>query len=220
LSLGEDIRIERVLTNLLDNAVSFSPPDGVVEISATRSDDEVIIRISDQGPGIPPNERETVFRRFHSARPESEGFGKHSGLGLAIARTIIEGHHGSISVDDRDDGLQGACFRISLPRAAAGRTGAMRNSETLIHATAVAINGQAILLMGASGSGKSDLAIRLIDRGAVLVSDDYCDIVEGADGPEVHAKSGISGKIEVRGVGICECDHIPSAPLAMALKTR
>ncbi|HMS21702.1 aldolase [uncultured Sphingorhabdus sp.] len=93
----------------------------------------------------------------------------------------------------------------------------MRNSETLIHATAVAINGQAILLMGASGSGKSDLAIRLIDRGAVLVSDDYCDIVEGADGPEVHAKSGISGKIEVRGVGICECDHIPSAPLAMAL---
>lgn len=115
--MGEDIRIERVLTNLLDNAVSFSPPEGVVEISATRSDDEVIIRISDQGPGIPPHERETVFRRFHSARPESEGFGKHSGLGLAIARTIIEGHHGSISVDDREDGLQGACFRISLPVA-------------------------------------------------------------------------------------------------------
>ena len=113
--MGEDIRIERVITNLLDNAVSFSPPDGVVEISATRSDDEVIIRISDQGPGIPPHERETVFRRFHSARPESEGFGKHSGLGLAIARTIIEGHHGSITVDDREDGLQGACFRISLP---------------------------------------------------------------------------------------------------------
>lgn len=113
--MGEDIRIERVLTNLLDNAVSFSPPDGVVEISATKSDDEVIIRISDQGPGIPPHERETVFRRFHSARPENEGFGKHSGLGLAIARTIIEGHHGSISVDDRDDGLNGACFRISLP---------------------------------------------------------------------------------------------------------
>lgn len=115
--MGEDIRIERVLTNLLDNAVSFSPADGVVEISATRSDDEVIIRISDQGPGIPLHERETVFRRFHSARPESEGFGKHSGLGLAIARTIIEGHHGSISVDDREDGLQGACFRISLPVA-------------------------------------------------------------------------------------------------------
>lgn len=113
--MGEDIRIERVLTNLLDNAVSFSPPDGVVEISATRSEDEVIVRISDQGPGIPPHERETVFRRFHSARPEAEGFGKHSGLGLAIARTIIEGHHGSISVDDREDGLQGACFRISLP---------------------------------------------------------------------------------------------------------
>lgn len=118
--MGEDIRIERVLTNLLDNAVSFSPSEGIVEISATRSDDEVIVRISDQGPGIPAHERETVFRRFHSARPEGESFGKHSGLGLAIARTIIEGHHGSISVDDRDDGLQGACFRISLPVADIG----------------------------------------------------------------------------------------------------
>lgn len=118
--MGEDIRIERVLTNLLDNAVSFSPADGIVEISATRSDDEVIVRISDQGPGIPAHERETVFRRFHSARPEGESFGKHSGLGLAIARTIIEGHHGSISVDERDDGLQGACFHISLPVADSG----------------------------------------------------------------------------------------------------
>jgi two-component system, OmpR family, sensor histidine kinase ChvG len=115
--MGEDIRIERVMTNLIDNAVSFSPPDGVVEISATRSEDEVVVRISDQGPGIPEHEREAVFRRFHSARPEGEGFGEHSGLGLAIARTIIEGHHGNISVDAREDGERGACFRISLPVA-------------------------------------------------------------------------------------------------------
>jgi two-component system, OmpR family, sensor histidine kinase ChvG len=115
--MGEDIRIERVMTNLIDNAVSFSPPEGIVEISATRSEDEVVVRISDQGPGIPEHEREAVFRRFHSARPEGEGFGEHSGLGLAIARTIIEGHHGNISVDAREDGERGACFRISLPVA-------------------------------------------------------------------------------------------------------
>lgn len=114
---GEDIRIERVLTNLIDNAVSFSPPGGLVEISATRSGDEVLIRISDQGPGIPPEDRESVFRRFHSLRPEKEGFGEHSGLGLAIARTIIEGHHGAITVDEREDGESGACFRVSLPAA-------------------------------------------------------------------------------------------------------
>jgi two-component system, OmpR family, sensor histidine kinase ChvG len=116
--MGEDIRIERVLTNLLDNAVSFSPTAGLVEVSATRCGDDVIVRISDQGPGIPPDQRELVFRRFHSLRPEQEGFGEHSGLGLAIARTIIEGHHGTIAVDDREDGKSGACFQLTLPAAA------------------------------------------------------------------------------------------------------
>jgi two-component system, OmpR family, sensor histidine kinase ChvG len=117
LIMGEDLRLERVLTNLLDNAVSFSPPSGLVEVSATRSGDDVVIRIMDQGPGIPPHERESVFRRFHSERPDGEGFGNHSGLGLAIARTIIEGHHGSITVHDREDGAPGASFQIMLPAA-------------------------------------------------------------------------------------------------------
>lgn len=115
--LGEDVRLERMLTNLIDNAVSFSPPQAVVEISATRADDDVIIRISDEGPGVPENEREAIFRRFHSERPGGESFGKHSGLGLAIARTIVEGHHGRIMVRDRVDGKEGACFEIALPSA-------------------------------------------------------------------------------------------------------
>jgi two-component system, OmpR family, sensor histidine kinase ChvG len=117
LVMGEDLRLERVLTNLLDNAVSFSPEAGLVEVSATRSGDDVVIRITDQGPGIPPHERESVFRRFHSERPINEDFGGHSGLGLAIARTIIEGHHGSITVHDREDGERGAAFQIMLPAA-------------------------------------------------------------------------------------------------------
>ncbi len=116
-ALGEDVRLERMLTNLIDNAVSFSPPDGLVEIAATLADDEVIIWISDQGPGVPEPDREAIFRRFHSERPQSENFGKHSGLGLAIARTIVEGHHGRITVRDRVDGRPGACFEIALPSA-------------------------------------------------------------------------------------------------------
>jgi two-component system, OmpR family, sensor histidine kinase ChvG len=117
--MGEDVRLERMLTNLIDNAVSFSPPGAVVEIAATLAEDEVIIRISDEGPGVPDQEREAIFRRFHSERPNSEDFGQHSGLGLAIARTIVEGHHGRIAVRDRVDGKRGACFEIALPCAAA-----------------------------------------------------------------------------------------------------
>ena len=116
-ALGEDVRLERMLTNLIDNAVSFSPPGGLVEIAATLADDEVIIRISDEGPGVPEPDREAIFRRFHSERPQSENFGKHSGLGLAIARTIVEGHHGRIMVRDRVDRRPGACFEIGLPSA-------------------------------------------------------------------------------------------------------
>jgi two-component system, OmpR family, sensor histidine kinase ChvG len=115
--MGEDVRLERVLTNLLDNAVSFSPNTGIVQISATKADEEVLISVSDQGPGIPVHDREAVFRRFHTERPASEDFGEHSGLGLAIARTIIEGHEGRIFVRDRADSGQGACFEIALPHA-------------------------------------------------------------------------------------------------------
>ncbi|MFN3475560.1 MAG: ATP-binding protein [Blastomonas sp.] len=117
--MGEGTRLERVISNLLDNAVSFSPPGGLVRIEATQVRIEeqarVLVRVIDEGPGVEPSEREEIFRRFHSARPEGEAFGQHSGLGLAIARTIIEGHHGTISVDDRDDGMPGACFEIRLP---------------------------------------------------------------------------------------------------------
>ncbi|WP_116968203.1 ATP-binding protein [Blastomonas sp. UPD001] len=113
--MGEGTRLERVISNLLDNAVSFSPPGGLVRIEATQMRGRVLVRVIDEGPGVPPSEREAIFRRFHSARPEGEEFGQHSGLGLAIARTIVEGHHGTITVADRDDGAQGAVFEICLP---------------------------------------------------------------------------------------------------------
>ena len=113
----------RVLENLLDNAVSFSPDGGLVQIVATVADNQVLVSVEDEGPGVPPEERETVFRRFHSVRPEHEQFGKHSGLGLAIARSIVEGHQGRVSVGDRDDTHSGACFIVRLPMAQSGDPG-------------------------------------------------------------------------------------------------
>lgn len=119
LVMGEGVRLERVIGNLIDNAVSFSPPGGLVAVAATANEYEVLVRVEDEGPGVPAGEREAIFRRFHSARPGSEPFGRHSGLGLAIARTIVEGHQGRIRATDRPDGARGAMFEIWLPRAGA-----------------------------------------------------------------------------------------------------
>jgi two-component system sensor histidine kinase ChvG len=117
LVMGEPGRLARAIDNLIDNAISFSPPGGLVEIAATHVEDEIRIRIDDEGPGVPREDREAIFNRFHSVRPEAESFGRHSGLGLAIARAIVEGHDGEIDVTDRDDAPSGARFTIILKAA-------------------------------------------------------------------------------------------------------
>ena len=115
--MGKPDRLARAINAIIDNAVSFSPPGGLVEIAAAHVGDEIRIRIDDEGPGVPPEAREAIFNRFHSVRPEGENFGRHSGLGLAIAQAIVQGHDGEIDVHDRDDAPSGARFTIRLPAA-------------------------------------------------------------------------------------------------------
>ena len=112
---GDAARLERVIENLLDNAVSFSPAGEPIEVELSCMGDEVRITVSDHGPGIPPEAREKVFERFHSLRPAGEDFGSHSGLGLAIARTIIEAHGGTLAALDRTDRTTGARMVVTLP---------------------------------------------------------------------------------------------------------
>jgi two-component system, OmpR family, sensor histidine kinase ChvG len=113
---GDPNQLERVFANLIDNAVSFSPAKGTVRISATRAEQGVIVTVDDDGPGVPNSARTAVFERFHSDRP-AESFGKHSGLGLSIARTIVEAHGGSIAIVAKTGGVAGACFQTILPAA-------------------------------------------------------------------------------------------------------
>ncbi len=112
---GDPARLERVLENLLDNAISFSPPGGAVRVAVERQFNQIELAVIDEGPGIPAEEREKVFERFHSLRPADEAFGSHSGLGLAIARTIVEAHDGILTATDRPDGKPGARLVIKLP---------------------------------------------------------------------------------------------------------
>ena len=112
---GVATRLERLIQNLVDNAVSFSPAGGTITVQIARNGKRIVSTVCDQGPGIPAEAREAVFERFHSLRPEGEDFGGHSGLGLAIARAIAEGHDGSLTAQDRPDGAEGACLVLDLP---------------------------------------------------------------------------------------------------------
>ncbi|MBU1253235.1 MAG: HAMP domain-containing protein, partial [Alphaproteobacteria bacterium] len=113
--MGEPARLERVIENLLDNAVSFSPPEGAIAIDLEARDGRILLAVSDEGPGVPEERREQIFERFHSLRPDAEDFGNHSGLGLAIARAVAEAHDGRLTAAARSYGEHGARFVLSLP---------------------------------------------------------------------------------------------------------
>lgn len=120
---GHESPLGQVVRNLLDNALSFSPPDGIVAIRATRDADAVVISIEDDGPGIPHDNLKRIFSRFYTDRPGGDSFGKNSGLGLSISQDIIRAHRGEITASNRTvrnpmtgaKDVVGACFRIRLP---------------------------------------------------------------------------------------------------------
>ena len=115
---GIEDRLAQVLQNLIANALSFSPPKGVITLKAARENGFVQVVVEDQGPGLPENKLEAIFERFYSDRPAGEKFGTHSGLGLSISKQIAEAHGGTITAENRRDKegrVKGARFIIRLP---------------------------------------------------------------------------------------------------------
>jgi HPr kinase/phosphorylase len=87
----------------------------------------------------------------------------------------------------------------------------------LVHGTTVALEGKGVLLRGPSGSGKSDLALRLIDGGARLIADDQTELTHAPDGVVARSPASIAGRMEVRGLGILRVPTAPSAPLRLVI---
>lgn len=118
---GREGSLGQVIRNLIDNARSFSPPGGEVVVAVERAAGRVIATVSDSGPGIPPENLETVFERFYTSRPKGAAFGGNSGLGLSIARQIAQTHGGSLGARNRvvDDKVIGAVFLLVLPETKA-----------------------------------------------------------------------------------------------------
>jgi two-component system sensor histidine kinase ChvG len=117
---GREGPLSQVFRNLIDNARSFSPPGGDVWVTLSRERGMAMVRVDDNGPGMPPENLETVFERFYTARPRGAAFGGNSGLGLSIARQIIEAHGGKIVAENRmgETGeVTGARFTVTMPAA-------------------------------------------------------------------------------------------------------
>ena len=103
--------IERVLYNLVENAAKYTPADATITISADVTGAQLVVRVADNGPGIPKGQEASIFDKF--SRGVSESATPGVGLGLAISRAIIEAHHGSIAAENTASG--GAVFKFTLP---------------------------------------------------------------------------------------------------------
>lgn len=110
--VGDDGLLRRLVTNLLTNAIQYSPERDVIRISLVRHERSITLTVADAGPGVPTADRERIFERFvrlESARSPSAG----AGLGLSIARWIADQHEGTLTVDDNGD--RGCLFSLTLP---------------------------------------------------------------------------------------------------------
>lgn len=110
---AHEARLGRVITNLLDNALSFSPEGGTITVSARRTGSQIVLIVEDEGPGIPADKLESIFARFYSDRPQSDStLGKNSGLGLSITRDIVDAYGGSIEAVNR---MAPAAKEVKMP---------------------------------------------------------------------------------------------------------
>jgi two-component system sensor histidine kinase ChvG len=115
---GREGPLSQVFRNVIDNARSFSPPGGEVRVTLSREPGRAVVTVDDDGPGMPPENLETVFERFYTARPRGAAFGGNSGLGLSIARQIVDAHGGQIHAENRLDAegkVIGARFVVHIP---------------------------------------------------------------------------------------------------------
>ncbi len=111
--LGIENRLEQVIANLLDNSISFSQENQIIEIGVEETSKNLVMTVKDEGPGFSETSPQKIFKRFYSNRPKS--FGKHSGLGLNIVKNIVELHKGTIAASNRLN-AKGAQVEVLLPK--------------------------------------------------------------------------------------------------------
>lgn len=113
--VGDSQRLEQVLTNLIGNAIKFSPAGQIVVVAASLRGSNILIQVQDQGVGIPAEDLDRIFSRYYQAHNKSERSAMGSGLGLHIAKKIVEGHGGKIWAESTAGSGSTFCFTLPLP---------------------------------------------------------------------------------------------------------
>jgi signal transduction histidine kinase len=115
---GDYDKLRMALNNLLDNAAKYSPAGGTISIGGSASEDEVLLWVRDQGIGVPAEEHERIFERFHRVDTRLSRETPGAGMGLYICKVIVDAHNGRVWVESAGSG-KGSTFYIALPRVAA-----------------------------------------------------------------------------------------------------
>jgi signal transduction histidine kinase len=113
IASGDRDKIDRILINLVGNAIKFSPKDGTIDVTASAENDMIKVAVKDQGKGIPPEEIEKIFERFHQVQGTEE---KGSGLGLTICRAFVELHGGRVWAESNVGEGTSFCFTLPLQK--------------------------------------------------------------------------------------------------------
>jgi two-component system sensor histidine kinase ChvG len=107
-------RLAQVFENLLDNALGFTPDQGRIRVELRTEGRDAVVRVEDQGPGVPEEHRQRIFDRFFTYRPNDGRAREHTGLGLSIVKTVVERYGGSVALVDSSP--DGAAFEVRLGR--------------------------------------------------------------------------------------------------------
>ena len=173
--VGDGRRLQQVVWNLLSNAVKFTPAQGVVAISLSREDARAVIEVTDTGIGIDPSFVPRLFERFSQADTSSTRAHHGVGLGLAIARQLVELHGGTITATSSGPGT-GATFRVELPLRAgieAAQPSDARNAQ--LARESVDLTGIHVLVVDDDGDTRETLGVMLARAGASVTTAESAD---------------------------------------------
>jgi PAS domain S-box-containing protein len=235
LILGDANRLQQVFWNLLSNAIKFTEPGGRVEARLVRDETEVRIVVSDTGSGIAPDFLPHVFDLFRQADSSSARRQGGLGLGLALARRLVEMHGGKIRADSPGEGM-GATFTISLPARSGNRTTAEMKAvevkKTLGLSGKPNLDGLRVLVVDDEADARDLLVIRLQQYGAEVIAAASVDAaMEALSQPEsrpdaivsdiaMPGEDGYSLIRRVRALDIEEVNRIPAIALTAYSRTK